>query len=149
MKLYRLTETRFASDLTGTGGLYGPGRWHNEGTRLLYTAQHVSLAIVEVLANTEILPRDYSLVTFELPVTASIRQLTGDELPANRRDVPAPAALADFATIWIQQNQHWVLRVPSVQSPTEYNYLLNPLHPEHQTLKVVSIEPHPFHARLR
>jgi len=41
------------------------------------------------------------------------------------------------------------MRVPSIHSPAEHNYLLNPLHPKHAMLKLVSVEPHPFDPRLK
>jgi hypothetical protein len=36
------------------------------------------------------------------------------------------------------------MRVPSVRSPAEFNYLLNPLRHEKATLGLLSIEPHDF-----
>ena len=42
------------------------------------------------------------------------------------------------------------MRVPSAHAPSEWNYLLNPLHPDHaRLLQTVSLEPHPFDARLK
>lgn len=149
MRLYRMAKLAHAHDLGGTGGLFGSGRWHRQGTRILYTSEHVSLAKLEVLANSPILPRNYGLVTLELPDTASIQPLEIGQLPSDWAESPAPESLLAFSGAWLGALTHWVLRVPSVHSPNEYNFLLNPLHPEHAGLRLVSIEPHPFDARLK
>ncbi|RCR66095.1 RES family NAD+ phosphorylase [Larkinella punicea] len=149
MRLYRITKTNYANDLNGTGGLYASGRWHREGTLLLYFAEHVSLAMLEMLANSEILPINVSLVTVELPEMASIRQTRLEDLPSDWRNIPYKETLADITERWITEMQFWAMRVPSAHSPTEFNYLLNPLHPEHKTLEVVSIQPISFDRRLK
>jgi RES domain-containing protein len=41
------------------------------------------------------------------------------------------------------------MRVPSIPSPAEFNYLLNPRHPEHATINLRSVEPHGFDSRLK
>ncbi|MGM9510087.1 RES family NAD+ phosphorylase [Larkinella sp. GY13] len=149
MRLYRITKTNYANDLNGTGGLYASGRWHREGTLLLYFAEHVSLAMLETLANSEILPINVSLVTVELPEMASIRQTRLEDLPSDWRNIPYEETLADITERWITEMKFWAMRVPSAHSPTEFNYLLNPLHPEHKTLEVVSIQPISFDRRLK
>ena len=149
MRLFRITSSRYASDLTGTGGLYGPGRWHQEGTRIVYTAEHVSLAQLEILANTPKLPRNRSLVTLEIPDNASVLSIRADTLPPGWQAIPSPGELAEIGQEWIKAGQFWVMRVPSAHSPTEFNYLLNPLHPEHSTVRIISTEPHPFDSRLK
>lgn len=149
MKLYRITKTNYASDLQGTGGIYGPGRWHREGTRLLYLAEHVSLAKLEVLANSRKSPKNQSLVTVEIPDNASITHIEHEDLPVGWEKIPYLEELADIAEQWIREAKFWIMCVPSAQSPIEKNYLLNPLHPEHATLKLVNVEPHPFDLRLK
>ncbi|QKZ14533.1 RES family NAD+ phosphorylase [Spirosoma sp. KUDC1026] len=149
MKLYRITATKYASDLTGTGGLFGPGRWHREGTRILYVAEYISLAKLEVLANSRVIPANQSLVTVEVPETASITAVDTDSLPSDWQKIPYLEELADITERWLSERQFWMMRVPSVHSPAEFNYLLNPLHPEHTTLKLLSIEPHGFDSRLK
>lgn len=149
MNLYRITKTKYAHDLNGTGGLYGPGRWHREGTRILYFAEHVSLAMLEVLANSPHLPNNTSLITIEIPDTATVLTVEKNTLPADWNLIPAPPTLADFTEQWLTDKKFWLMRVPSVHSPTEFNYLLNPLHPEHQMLTIASIEPHSFDPRLK
>lgn len=149
MKLYRITKSKYANDLNGTGGLYGPGRWHREGTRLLYLAEHVSLAKLEVLVNSRKTPKNQSLVTVELPDDASITYVKQDSLPPGWEKLPYMEELADITERWISEQKFWIVRVPSSQSPTEFNYLLNPLHPEHKNLTPVSVEPHTFDPRLK
>lgn len=149
MNLYRITKTQYANDLAGTGGLLGAGRWHREGTRIVYMSGTVSLAMLEVLGHWARTPVGLSLLTIQIPNIASVYLIDAAQLPAGWREEMHPESLSTITTDWIQEGNYWIMRVPSVHSPTEYNYLLNPLHPEHQTLKIVGIEPHPFDPRLK
>lgn len=149
MKLYRITKEKYAADLRGMGGLYEAGRWHREGIQLVYTSEVVSLAMLEVLGHWRKTPTGLSLATIDVPDEASMLFVAAGELPANWRVLPYLPALADLTDRWIGTEEHWIMRVPSIHSPTEFNYLLNPLHPEHATLKLISIEPHPFDPRLK
>ena len=149
MILYRITDARYANDLNGNGGLFTPGRWHRRGTLLLYLTEHVSLAKLEVLANSPKLPKSRTLVTVAVPDNASITTTDAATLPEGWQNWPYLDELADIVAVWIREQQFWIMRVPSAQSPTEHNYLLNPLHAEHKTLKLISIVPHPFDYRLK
>ena len=60
MRLFRLCRQRYA-ELTGYGAKRTGGRWNRKGISALYTAEHASLAVVEVLVHldrTEI-PSDF------------------------------------------------------------------------------------------
>jgi RES domain-containing protein len=149
MRLYRFSPTAFANDLSGTGGLFSAGRWNRKGTRILYTSDCVSLAKLELLANSTVLPENLSLVTLEVPDDATRFLVTQEALSENWQTIPYLPELATMAEQWQKEMRHWLLRVPSVHSPVEFNYLLNPLHPEQATLKLISIEPHPFDPRLK
>jgi len=149
MRLYRITSPAYASDLHGTGCMYTGGRWHYKGTRILYTSEHISLAKLEILANSSAIPRNQVLVTIEIPEGAVIRELAVEDLPDNWWHFPYPGALAQLTESWVDEKQHWVIKVPSAQSVTEYNYLLNPLHPDHVSAKVTNIEDIRFDKRLK
>lgn len=149
MKLYRITRSLYARDVNGTGGLYEPGRWHTKGTPILYTSEHISLAKLEVLANSTDTPENVSLVTLNIPDKASMLIVNADDLPVGWNQLPYHPELWLRTRTWITGQRFWIMRVPSVHSPVEFNYLLNPLHPEHATLKLISIEPHPFDPRLK
>ena len=149
MLLYRLGQQPHIASTTGLGGLYADGRWHEIGTPIMYTSEHLSLAKLEVLANAATLPRNYFALTLEVPANASIQYLEATDLPPGWDGLPYNNATARLAQAWIQTAANWLLRVPSIHSPTEYNYLFNPLHPEHQQLRIVALEPHPFNRRLK
>ncbi len=149
MKLYRFGKQPYIQDTSGQGGLYHNGRWHHKGTQILYTAEHLSLAKLEMLANSPILPVNYFALTLEVPNSASAKHLEAADLPTDWPSLPYPPELAAIGEEWIREGKHWLLRVPSAHSPAEYNYLLNPLHPEHISLRVLSLEPHPFDKRLK
>lgn len=149
MRLYRFSPTAFADDLSGTGGLYSAGRWNRKGTRIVYTSDCISLAKLELLANSTTLPDNLSLITLEVPQEATCLVVTQDALPENWQTIPYQPELAVIAERWQKAMTHWLLQVPSVHSPTEFNYLLNPLHPEHKTLKLISVGPHSFDPRLK
>ena len=149
MNLYRLTKAKYANDLMGTGGLFEGGRWHDEGTRIMYTSAAVSLSMLEVLGHWKKTPVNLVLVTLSIPDTASIFELPATDIPTDWREVPYMQELKDIGSRWIEAENYWIMKVPSTHSPTEFNYLLNPLHPEHKTLELVGIEPHPFDPRLK
>ncbi len=149
MRLYRFAHKDYVSDLTGTGGLYYSGRWHEKGTRIVYFSENVALAKLEVLANTHFLPKTYCLLTAEVPDDAGVFAIDESVLPANWDSVPPDGNISAFTENWIADGQHLLMRVPSVHSPVEYNYLFNPLHPQADLLKVIGIEPHDFDRRYK
>ena len=111
MIVYRITRKPFASDISGGGGLRASGRCHQKGTPVIYAAQHVSLALAEVLVHLEIaeLPPDYMLVTIEVPDRVPMRRATSEQVLAVCTDPDVPIFL-----------------VPSVVVPQELNVVMFP-----------------------
>ncbi|QCR24522.1 RES family NAD+ phosphorylase [Pontibacter sp. SGAir0037] len=149
MIVYRLANRDFIVDLAGTGGLFGSGRWHDKGMRILYTSESFSLAKLEVLANTKSIPRNYALIKIEIPDDLEHKRLTVEDLPANWNIFPHPKELKVFTEEWIRENKYLVMQVPSVHSPYESNYLINPMHPDAGRIKIIENRPHDFDARLK
>jgi RES domain-containing protein len=149
MLVFRFAKEKHIKDLTGTGGLYGSGRWHEKGTRILYTSQTFSLAKMEVLANAQTLPRDYWYLVLEIPDDVAIREIERKELPANWDAFPHPKEMTSLTNAWIKEGVELVMKVPSVHSLYESNFLINPLHPQASQLKVVEAGPHTFDKRFK
>ena len=88
MIVYRLTNGEFVNDLSGTGAkLYG-GRWNSIGFPALYTTEHISLAVLEVLVHIKSYrrPLDYYLVTIELPEKEKYITIDQQKLKKNWKD---------------------------------------------------------------
>ena len=149
MILYRIGKCIYADNLSGEGArLYG-GRWNSEGRSAVYLASSCSLAMLEVLVHLQplMIPNDYCIVEVEVPEN-SISQVLAANLPDNWKDVSSPAILKVMGNNFLANKKHLMLKVPSSIVPTEYNYLLNPLHPDMKKVKVLSKEPFDFDSRL-
>lgn len=147
MKLYRLTRQKYAADLSGEGAkLYG-GRWNSKGKPMLYTATARSLAILELLVNTDkrFIPADMVMITLEVDESL-ISEHT--KLPKNWREVPAPRASQKWGDTWLAKNELGVF-VPSVIVPQEQNVLLNPQNTTYTSdLKIIETVSFSFDKRM-
>jgi RES domain-containing protein len=129
---FRITKKRYARQpLAGLGGLEVGGRWHHRGTPIVYCAQSLSLATLEFFVHFGKRAESIALVSIAIDIPADlIENLAHGKLPKNWREVPVPAATADLGAQWIRSGRSAVLRVPSVLSPGECNYLINCAHPK-------------------
>jgi len=149
MLVYRIGSPDYIQDISGTGGLYYPGRWHRKGTRILYTSQAASLAKLEVLANYEVIPPGLKMAAIEVPDSLPLTNLDENVLPLNWRDFdPYPPELTDLAQAWLKDLAFLGLWVPSVHSTVERNLLLNPLHPNFNQVRILQITDVTFDRRL-
>lgn len=151
MIVYRISKPAYINDLEGTGaGLYG-ARWNPPGIRLLYTAGSISLACLEFLANNYHLmaPPDICLAKIEINST-SIRELNLNQLPENWDEKTfIPASTQKIGADFAKSNMNYVLKVPSAIISEEYNFLLNPMHSDHQKTEVKEIiDPFTLDSRL-
>jgi RES domain-containing protein len=155
MVVWRLCRQRHAAPhaappLDGEGArLYG-GRWNYPGTAVVYTAETLALAALEMLVHIDpdLAPTDLVAIPTVVPESTRIEEITLAEFPPNWRSTPAPEALQEIGTTWVRHASSLVLRVPSAVIPEEYNYLVNPAHPDQPQLKVGQSKPFTFYSRL-
>lgn len=150
IKAWRIFKQEHAKTaFTGEGAKLFRGRWNCQGTAVVYTAGSISLAVLEMLVHLR--PNElqksyrFSAVTF---AEALVEQIRLSDLPPNWRDDPAPAELQRLGDAWIKRSSSAVLRVPSAIVPAEFNYLLNPAHPEFLKIRRGRSQPLRFDARL-
>lgn len=138
MIVYRIADCRYVTDLSGTGAAKYGGRWNNKETYMVYTAQSASLALLESVVHMAKLPgKSYCLVTLSVPVHAP-KLLTESDLPPGWQQQPAPDFLKVLGDRFVSAGIDLVLGVPSVIMPEEYNYLINPHHPDFKRVKIES-----------
>jgi RES domain-containing protein len=57
-------------------------------------------------------------------------------LPSDWRSYPHPATTKRYGDAWVASRRSLVLRVPSAVNPLEFNYLINPDHPDFASVEV-------------
>lgn len=100
---------------------------------MVYMAQSVSLAVLENLVHmSRDFPTGYVAVAAVIPKAVDV--VAESELRAERHlQGWSSQALGDY---WLESGLSPVLRVSSAVVPAEFNYLLNPLHPEFAEIQV-------------
>ncbi len=137
MKVYRISKCNYVDDLSGTGASRYPGRWHNKGTYVLYTASSPSLAMLESLVHiSTVIKIELCMICLEIPEN-SIVELTANQLSENWFINPPPDNLKIIGDRFVQNEEFLALKVPSAVVQEEYNYLLNPAHPFFNRVKVI------------
>ena len=129
--VWRITTRRFANQaFSGEGArLYG-GRWNRVGQSVIYTAESRSLALLEMLVQNEPLRAHYVLIPVHLPQTVSMETVQPKLLPTQWRTPAGRETLQSLGGQWLRERRSCVLAVPSAVVPAEFNFLINPLHPD-------------------
>ncbi len=149
MLVFRIASSAFISDLSGMGSKNYGGRWNSVGRAVLYTSQNLSLAAWEVFVNlpSDQLPSNLRMATIEIPDTLLAKEIFEINLPPNWFEQVPPEKLAKIGDHWLESLETAVLKVPSAVVRSEYNFLLNPAHPEFSNIKITSIAPFVFNPR--
>jgi RES domain-containing protein len=174
--LWRLEkqESRVQEAFMGKGSSESGGRWNPKGSPVIYTSQNLSLASLEVLVNIPYL----TLVTdrsqiIENQLTREIIYIALDEekfrveqvdkrmLPNGWRSInhinqPIDAntgkviltPLQRIGKNWLEVQSTPILKVPSAIIPQEFNYIINPKHPDVDSLFKVSSENIPLNPEI-
>ena len=138
-RVYRILRRPYSKrPLDGEGAYRFGGRWSSAGTRLAYTSEHLSLAIIEYFVHIDAddPPNDLVVVTAEVPDGVSRAALSPKQLPSNWRGTPAPPELAAIGDGFVRDRRRAVLIVPSALAPAESNWLINPQHTDFPKIRV-------------
>ena len=150
MIVYRIGRTKHANDLTGEGArLYG-ARWNHVGTPCVYTSENRALALLEYTVNIGIddIPRALSIMTISIP-DHQIHTIPVPELPGNWKTVPPPPETKDFGTALLKSAVHPILKMPSSVITEEFNFLLNPLHPDSSQFEILLVQDFIYDVRIK
>jgi RES domain-containing protein len=136
--------------LDGRGGLETSARWHTQGQPIVYLAESVAGALLEVLVHLELgpvrLPRSYRLLKVEAPDDVSIESISGAELRESwTEDETLTRSIGDE---WLASKRSALLRVPSAVAPETFNVLFNTAHEDAAGLKIASRHEYPWDRRL-
>ena len=150
-RVYRILRKPYAhSPFDGEGAYRYGGRWSSPDTRLVYASEHQSLAMLEYFVHLDAddPPPELVLAMADVPDDLNRDQIRVEKLPANWRISPAPSELANIGDGFVHDAKRAVLLVPSVLSPTENNWLLNPVHPDFRKIILRATELLSYDSRL-
>lgn len=152
MLVYRITQTKFASSLFAPGFA---GRWNSENERMIYTAGSASLSCLEVLAHktgSALYSGKFSMALIAIDdklVFKEVKLAGLQELNPEWFKVLHYPITQKIGNHWLSEQKSAVLKVPSAIVDREFNYLLNPAHPDFSQIKVLDVTPFNFDSRLK
>lgn len=139
ISVWRILKEKYAgTSFTGDSAALYPGRWNGDGVKMVYTAGSLSLSALELFVHLQNDGIGIRFVCFEvgIPGRVKIGELGAGSLPKDWRSCPAPESTQLIGTNWANSKDSLILKVPSVIIPSEYDYLINPLHPDFSLLKI-------------
>jgi len=150
MQVFRLSREKYAEKLSGIGAALKGARWNSPGTEIIYTAANRSLAMAEVAVHFTIatLPSDYSMMTINIPSSVKIKKFNLKNLPRHWNRFPYSTKTQYIGDDFVRENKYAVLKLPSVVTLGDYNYLINPRHPQFTKINITKREQFPFDDRL-
>ncbi len=133
MRVWRICKQKHQdSAFSGIGGLYTQSRWVPQGFLVVYTSESLALASLEVFVHTESDRIPLVAIRAFLPEDVAIAEINVTGLPSNWQKEAAYPVLQNIGKQWLLAQQTPILKVPSAIVPVEFNYLLNPQHPDFQ-----------------
>lgn len=135
---WRITAEKYADTaFSGKGAKEYGGRFNSVGTPVVYTSESVSLATLELLAKAGTRRRLSGRIVLPVRFDEScVVAYDENELPKGWESRPYGPVSQQVGDRWFQSEESLVLRVPSVVVPLEYNYLINPEHPDFGELDI-------------
>ena len=159
-----------AEAFEGIGAYLAGGRFNSPRKHAVYTSESLSLAVLEKMVHLEDYqelvdqymvvaaqfdPEKVSILKLEVPSHAdslgtlseaasgslSIRNTDlRESITGSWRRYPYPVATRRIGDRWIEAEASPVLRIPSAVVPREFNYLVNPRHPDMDQIEVMPPE---------
>ncbi len=135
IKAYRLGAANNKYPIfDGTGSTFFPGRWNSASSRVIYSTEHYSTALLEKLvhSNTGKIPRNQQWIEITIPAGTTYETVTTYSL-ANWND---STISKNFGDRWLTKKRSCILFVPSIVAPLDNNILINEFHPQFSSLTI-------------
>ncbi|WP_317127188.1 RES family NAD+ phosphorylase [Brumimicrobium glaciale] len=145
-----MSKRKYAKELNGKGAAKYGNRWNSKGTEIIYTADSRALAMAEVAVHLSLatLPGDFVMIEIDIPAIVKVNILKLEKLNKNWNSNPPMLSTQIIGDQFIDSSSSCVLKVPSAVVQGDYNYLINPHHPEFNQIKIIDIVSFPFDKRI-
>jgi RES domain-containing protein len=143
MKLYRIGSRAFPV-FDGTGAFLKGGRWNDPGRHVIYCAENLSSARLELLVHLGRMtgrPANHAFVEIDVPdATYGQAQVISD--PPSDWDHPTDhSAARAIGNPWFDNQTALILRAPSVASHGEFVVAINQRHPDFALIEASGEKP--------
>ncbi len=135
---WRITKRRYTgSAFDGEGARRYGGRWNSPGHAAVYVSETRALATLEILAGlrTPVVVPAYVLIGVEFDEVL-VTSLDSADLPQSWKAYPPDPGTQMLGDRWIVAKESAVLRVPSALVPGEFNFVINPHHPDFGSIRI-------------
>ena len=148
MIVYRITNSQFKDDISGNGAKIKGARWNLQGSSMLYTAENISLCILELLVHIGLqdIQNFYHLLAISIPDGVSVSEISIRKLKTNWLEDEDYTAF--MGTEFLKNNENLVLKVPSAIIEEEHNLLINPYHTDFKKIRIKKSKEFIFDQRL-
>lgn len=150
MRVFRLSKRKYSSQFSGKGAAKSGNRWNSKGTEIIYCGESRSLVMAEVVVHLSIatLPSDYVMIEIDIPEEIAIHSIDTSKLPLDWNIFPHNLETQLIGDDFINANKKCILKVPSSVVEGDFNYLINPFHPEFSKIKIIKISDFKFDRRF-
>lgn len=118
---------------TGKGALLYGGRWNEKGTPLIYASDSLALATLEKFVHLSRFDFKMKLRSLEIKIPKSV--LIKKLNTAQFEDIITTTSTQIYGSQWAEDKKTAILKVPSAIIKSEFNYLINPEHPDFMRIK--------------
>lgn len=148
MTVYRICLAKYATALYASGN---SARWNSKDVKIIYTPSSRALACLEHLVHRNALglKQLFKVMLIEIPDDLTIGVLKKEDLENNWSEFSHYPNTQEKGDAWVARNDSAVLQVPSAIIQEEFNYLLNPAHPDFAKIKLVRTEDFDFDPRIK
>ena len=147
MIVYRISALKYADRIQPSGI---EARWNRKGQKVIYTSGSRSLACLEnvVHRSQRGLGELFKTLVIEVPDYLKMEITEKKTLPVgwNRND--KYRVCQEIGSAWFTSGNSVILKVPSALVPQENNYILNTVHPDFKSIRLVDAEEFYFDSRF-
>lgn len=130
MEVFKITPVKYANELTASGR---PNRWNKKGEFVIYTGSSRSLSTLELIVHRSAIKPSiiYRVMVISISDDSALyKTLNTSQLPDNWKNICAYPTLQQLGSLWYENHESLVFKVPSAVIPFENNFILNPRHPD-------------------
>lgn len=148
MKLYRVTNLKFADTFNGQGASFEDGaRWNSPGHPVIYFGLDMSTSLVEAAnyhPSPRLVPKSHCKAIYQVDDSVPMVKLDANDLPDDWQAMPYPSTTQKIGDSFLTAKDALLLLVPSVAVGVGELLLAvaNPLHPDIKKIELLeTIQP--------